>query len=84
MSALTVKLTKSVDYTTTPAEIVTLPKGDIVINRIIDIPGDKKVIAFVDGIGRLELPTLSDANYDSPAEWSNADVVAAVKAILTS
>ena len=84
MSALTVKLTKSVDYTATPAEIVTLPKGDIVINRIIDIPGNKKVIAFVDGIGRLELAALSDANYDSPAEWSNADVVAAVKAVLTS
>ena len=74
MSALTVNLTKSVDYTTIPAETVSLAKGDIKINRIVDIPG----------IGGLELAALSDSNYDTPAEWTNADVVAAVKAVLTS
>ena len=84
MSALTVKLTKSVNYTTTPAETVSLAKGDIKINRIVDIPGEKKVIAHVDGIGRIELAALSDSNYDTPAEWTNADVAAAVKAVLTS
>jgi len=48
------------------------------------MPEAKKVIAFVDDIGRLELDDLSGVNYDSPAEWTNADVVKAVKAIINS
>ena len=53
---------------------------EIVIERIVDIPGDKKVVVFIKG-DRIELDQLSGDNYDTPLEWSNSDVVAAVKAL---
>ena len=53
---------------------------EIVIERIVDIPGDKKVVVFIQG-QRIELDQLSGDNYDTPSEWSNSDVVAAVKAL---
>ena len=52
---------------------------EIVIDRIVDIPAQKKVAVFIDG-ERIELDTLSGVNYDTPSEWDNAAVVAAVKA----
>jgi hypothetical protein len=69
---------------TTPKVIVKQPEitetvTDITIDRIVDIPGQKKVAVFVGG-ERIELDSLSGDNYDSPSEWTNADVVAAVKA----
>ena len=56
-------------------EIIT----EIVIERIVDIPGDKKVIVFIKG-QRIELDQLSGDNYDTPSEWTNADIITAVKA----
>jgi len=81
MSELTVNLSSEKKYVTQPEQSVTL-SGDVVIRRIVDIPGQKKVVAFVEGVGRLELDELSGDNYDTPAEWTNADVVAAVTNLL--
>jgi hypothetical protein len=66
-----------------PRVIVTQPEvtktiTEIVISRIIDFPIEKKVIAVVDS-ERIELSELSDDNYDNPREWTNLDVVEAVK-----
>ena len=81
MSELTVNLPTETTYVTQPEQSVTV-SGDVVIRRIVDIPGEKKVVAFVEGVGRLELDELSGDNYDTPAEWTNADVVTAVTNIL--
>ena len=68
----------------TPKVIVKQPEitktiTEIVIDRIVDIPAQKKVAVFIDG-ERIELDTLSGVNYDTPSERDNAAVVAAVKA----
>lgn len=81
MSELTVNLSSETTYVTQPEQSVTI-SGDLVIRRIVDIPGQRKVIAFVEGVGRLELDELSGDNYDTPAEWTNADVVTAVTNLL--
>jgi len=52
---------------------------ELTIERIVDIPSEKKVNVFIKG-QRIELAQLSGDNYDTPNEWTNADVVAAVKA----
>lgn len=81
MSELTVNLSSEKKYVTQPEQSVTV-SGDLVIRRIVDFPGEKKVVAFVEGVGRLELDELSGDNYDTPAEWTNADVVTAVTNLL--
>ena len=60
-----------------PQETVTL-NGEVSIRRIVDIPGERQVVVFVDGLGRIELDELSGDNYDTPAEWSNADILTAL------
>lgn len=52
---------------------------EIVIDRIVDIPGDKQVVVFIKG-DRIELDQLSGDNYDNPEEWTNSDIIEAVKA----
>jgi hypothetical protein len=83
MSNLSIDLSSAKTVVTQPEESVTL-EGEVVIRRIVDIPGEKQVIAVVEGIGRLKLDELSGDNYDTPAEWSNADVVTAVTNIINS
>jgi hypothetical protein len=83
MSNLSINLSSAKNVVTQPEESVTL-EGEVIIRRIVDIPGEKQVVAFVEGIGRLELDELSGDNYDTPAEWSNADVVTAVTNIINS
>jgi hypothetical protein len=83
MSNLSINLSSAKTVVTQPEESVTL-EGEVIIRRIVDIPGEKQVVAFVEGIGRLELDELSGDNYDTPAEWSNADVVTAVTNIINS
>tara|TARA_B110000285_G_C14670321_1_gene400034 strand:- start:25 stop:279 length:255 start_codon:yes stop_codon:yes gene_type:complete len=75
--SLSITLSGQKEVVTQPQETVTL-NGDVSIRRIVDIPGDKQVVVFVDGLGRIELDELSGDNYDSPAEWSNADVLTAL------
>jgi hypothetical protein len=65
------------------AVTATLP-ASVKIERIVDIPDQKQVIVFVQGLGRVVLDGLSGDNYDQPAEWTNADVVAAVVAHIDS
>lgn len=79
--SLKVSLTTSKKVITQPEQSVTF-SGDVEIQRIVDIPSEKLVFAFVEGLGRIQLDDLSGDNYDNPAEWSNADVVAAVKKYL--
>lgn len=69
---------------TSPQTIIKQPEitetvSEIVIERIVDIPALKKVFVFIRG-ERIELPQISGENYDSPKEWTNNDVIAAVKA----
>lgn len=59
-----------------PAETETVEK--LIIDRIIDVPSERKVIVFVLG-ERIELDSLSGDNYDTPTEWSNNDIINAVK-----
>ena len=68
----------------TPTTIVKQPLieetiTELTIDSIIDMPKEKKVIVFVKG-RRIELTQLSGDNYDSPNEWTNTDVIAAVRA----
>lgn len=71
---------------TTPVKIVKQPLveetvKELVIERIVDVPKDKKVFVFIKGErDKVELAGLSGDNYDVPDEWTNADIVAAVKA----
>ena len=83
MSTLSVNLTAAVNYTTQPAQTISLD-GDIIINRIVDIPAEKRVFVLLENVGQIELAELSGDNYDTPAEWTNADVVAAVKKVITA
>lgn len=67
-----------------PKTIVKQPEitetiSEITIDRIVDIPGEKKVFVFIKG-ERIELSQLSGDNYDTPNEWTNEAVVDAVKA----
>ena len=62
--------------TVAPARTKEVEKLTIV--RIVDLPVEKKVRAFVRELGLpLDLPQLSGENY---GEWSDSDVESAVKA----
>lgn len=75
--SLSITLSGIKEVVTQPQETVTL-NGEVSIRRIVDIPGERQVVVFVDGLGRIELDELSGDNYDTPAEWSNADVLTAL------
>jgi len=75
--SLEVTLSQPKRVITHPEESETL-SGNVVINIIVDNPSERKVVAFVEGIGRIKLDELSDDNYDNPAEWTNSDVQTAV------
>lgn len=75
--SLTINLSAEREVVTRPATKATLPK-DIKIERIVDIPGSREVAVFLPVLGRVVLDDLSGDNYDQPAEWTNADVLAAV------
>ena len=69
-----VELSKKKTVVVSPAVTKELEKVTIV--RIVDLPVEKKVRAFVRELGRpIELPELSGENY---GEWSNEDVEKAV------
>jgi len=67
-------LSKKKTVVVSPAVTKDLEKVTIV--RIVDLPIEKKVRAFVRELGRpIELPELSGENY---GEWSNEDAEKAV------
>jgi hypothetical protein len=69
-----IELKKKKTVVVSPAVTKDLEKVTIV--RIVDLPVEKKVRAFVRELGRpIELPELSGENY---GEWSNEDVQKAV------
>lgn len=69
-----IELSKKKTVVVAPAVTKDLEK--ITIVRIVDLPVEKKVRAFVRELGRpIELPELSGENY---GEWSNEDVEKAV------
>jgi len=69
-----IELSKKKTVIVSPAVTKDLEKVTIV--RIVDLPVEKKVRAFVRELGRpIELPELSGENY---GEWSNEDVEEAV------
>ena len=69
-----IELKKKKTVVVSPAVTKDLEKVTIV--RIVDLPVEKKVRAFVRELGRpVELPELSGENY---GEWSNEDVEKAV------
>jgi hypothetical protein len=69
-----IELKKKKTVVVSPAVTKDLEKVTIV--RIVDLPVEKKVRAFVRELGRpIELPELSGENY---GEWSNEDVEKAV------
>lgn len=76
---MSLQITLTAPLTVVKQPEVTETLTELTIDRIIDIPSEKKVFVFVGG-QRIELAQLSDDNYDSPDEWTNADVIAAVKA----
>lgn len=80
---LKIQLSQPKTVVTRPAETVEI-SGEISINRIVDIPSEKKVFVYTHELGRIDLPTLSDENYDTPHEWSTADVVEAVENYINS
>ena len=75
--SLSITLSGQKEVVIQPQETVTL-NGEVSIRRIVDIPGERQVVVFVDGLGRIELDELSGDNYDTPAEWSNADILTAL------
>jgi|TARA_R110000787_G_C13130112_1_gene415965 hypothetical protein len=76
--SLKVNIPSQKTLTIQPAQTVSVPAGDINIRRIVDVPGEKRVSVFVDEIGQIDLDELSGSNYDSPANWTNADIQTAV------
>ena len=69
-----IELSKKKTVVVAPAVTKDLEKINIV--RIVDLPVEKKVRAFVRELGRpIELSELSGENY---GEWSNEDVEKAV------
>ena len=53
--------------------------NQVTITRIVDLPHERKVFVFTEELGKIDLPSLSNQNYDSPYEWTNADLLAAVQ-----
>ena len=83
--SLNVNLTSQKIVTTKPAETVTLEKGDHKVLKITDLPEDRLVLIHVEGLPQPIAPdNLCGDNYDTPAEWTNADIKAAVKAYITA
>lgn len=81
--SLDITLPTALEVITSPAVTTTLPTT-VSIERIVDIPSQKEVAVFVQGLGRVVLADLSGDNYDKPLEWSNADILTAVTTYITS
>jgi len=62
----------------TPKEIVVIAEkvkiiNQITINRMVDMPSQKKVFAFTKEIGQVML--WEDAEYDAIGQWTDQDVI---------
>ena len=81
--SLHVRLSENKTITVMPAQVETLPAGDINIIKITDFPMEKKVYAYLDPVGRrILLDSLSGDNYNG--EWKNSDIKSAVLAWISA
>lgn len=81
--SLTVPIPEETVVVVQPAQTATI-NGQITINRIVDMPSEKKVIVFTKELGKIDLLSLSDDNYDNPDEWTNADIISAIQDYVNS
>ena len=65
------------DVTVTPA--VTKNITSLTVLRLVDLPSEKKVVAFFNEIGRVVL--WEGAAYDAIGQWTDTDVSNRVKAL---
>lgn len=70
----------------TPVEKVTRPEEtktftELEVERIVDLPIEKKVKAFVVGFGAVELWTGDD--YDAIGQWTDTDVEDRLKVLFS-
>ena len=56
--SLSITLSGQKEVVTQPQETVTL-NGEVSIRRIVDIPGERQVVVFVDGLGRINWMSLA-------------------------
>ena len=77
MSNLSISLSAAKTVVLKPAETQTLD-GDVIIDKIVDMPSLSSVSVTVRDLGVIQPADLNGDNYDSPAEWTNASVKAAV------
>ena len=76
------KVQLDAEKTVVVAPAVTKNLNEVTIARIVDLPLEKKVRVFVRELGRpVDLPQLSGDNY---GDWSDEDVVAALKDQISS
>jgi hypothetical protein len=75
--SLQIDITSPVAVEIRPADTIII-ENSIVINRIIDLPSQRKVRVAIEGT-IIDLDSLSGDNYDTPDEWTNADIIDAVK-----
>ena len=80
--SLHVTLSEDKNVTVVPAQVETLPAGDINIVKIVDFPSGKQVYAHIESIGRILLDSLSGDNYDG--QWTNTDIQSAVSAWISA
>ena len=80
--SLHVTLSEDKNVTVVPAQVETLPAGDINIVKIVDFPSGKQVYAHIESMGRILLDSLSGDNYDG--QWTNTDIQSAVSAWISA
>jgi len=77
---LEVDLGQEVNVVTRPVETRTVET--VTIERMVDIPADKRVLVYTNEIGELVL--WEGADYDAIGQWTDQDVINRVKALLIS
>ena len=75
-----VELPSEVSYTTRPAERVTV--SAITINRMVDFPGERKVVVHTHEVGELLL--WQGEEYDAIGQWTDTDVALRIVEILSA
>jgi hypothetical protein len=77
--ANTVDLGQSATITVQPARQVTATS--VTVGRIVDNPGEKRVVAFIRELGN-PLILWEGAAYDAVGDWTQAQAVAQIKALV--
>jgi len=75
----TVDLGQSATITVQPARTVTATS--VTVGRLVDNPGEKRVVAFIRELGN-PLVLWEGAAYDQIADWTQAQAVAKIKELV--